>query len=276
MTTRFARCRSPSSIGLKRSIAVPSIRAGSAAPQGQRLRCPGIPGHRVRRRDTPAEGAARRSGTHRRGRGPVAPSRSASRGRPASGGRELGGRQRHRLAAAGAIRVLERTGLSGTSIAQIVAESGLSSGAIYANFENKAELAREIAASLLRWRIDGIEETTATGVVRTPVQVLRDLFATMERDAAPIPLILQFWGRSTTDPELHEVLVATVTALRDAFERAVLPWAASRGEDDAAALAHRTAITMVVLCQGFLANAALLGWTTFDDHLAGAAVVFAG
>ena len=92
---------------------------------------------------------------------------------------------------AAAIRVLERTGLSGTSIAQIVTESGLSSGAIYANFENKAELAREIASSLLRWRLDGIEEATAAGVVRAPVQVLRDLFATMAREGAPIPLILQ-------------------------------------------------------------------------------------
>ena len=39
-----------------------------------------------------------------------------------------------------ALRVLQRNGVSETSIAQIVEESGLSAGAIYVNFDNKAEL----------------------------------------------------------------------------------------------------------------------------------------
>jgi len=57
-----------------------------------------------------------------------------------------------------ALRVLQRNGVAETSIAQIVEESGLSAGAIYVNFDNKAELARYIASRLLSWRIETIED----------------------------------------------------------------------------------------------------------------------
>lgn len=172
-----------------------------------------------------------------------------------------------------AIRVLRRKGVSNTSIAQIVEESGLSAGAVYANFENKAELARYVARSLLHWRVGEIDAATAAGAVRSPSEVMRTLFSTIEEEAPPVPLILQFWGEATVDPDLHEVLATTVTALRDAFERAVRPWAEGQGESDVDALVRRTAIAMIVLCQGFLANTALLGWIGFDDYLSTASAL---
>lgn len=166
-----------------------------------------------------------------------------------------------------AVRVLRRNGVSSTSISQIVKESGLSAGAIYANFENKAELAKYIAQSLLDWRVGELEAATADGAVRSPTEVLRALFATMEQDPPPIPLILQFWGEATVDPDLHAVLTDTVTALRDVLERAIRAWGAAQDTDDVDALVHRTAIAMIVMCQGYLANSALLGWVDFGDYL---------
>ncbi|MBN9180063.1 MAG: TetR family transcriptional regulator, partial [Microbacterium sp.] len=53
-----------------------------------------------------------------------------------------------------ALRCLERNGVRDTSIADIVAESGLSTGAIYSHFRNKAELARYIVGRFLSVRID--------------------------------------------------------------------------------------------------------------------------
>jgi AcrR family transcriptional regulator len=166
-----------------------------------------------------------------------------------------------------AVRVLRRRGVSNTSIAQIVEESGLSAGAVYANFENKAELARYVAQSLLDWRVGEIDDAAAAGAVRSPAEVMRTLFSTLEAEAPPIPLILQFWAEATTDPDLHEVLRRTVTALRVAFERAIRPWAEAQG-GDVDELVRRTAVTMIVMSQGFLANTALLGWISFEDYLA--------
>ncbi len=167
-----------------------------------------------------------------------------------------------------AVRVLHREGVANASIARIVEESGLSAGAIYANFENKSELARTVAATLLDWRMDLIEGDDPARE-RTPGEVIGDLLTSFEEEAPPARLVLQYWGESTTDPDLHAVLEATVSRLRSAFARAVLPWARRRSPDGADALAARTATTMVVLCQGYLANLGLLGWLQPHEYLAG-------
>jgi AcrR family transcriptional regulator len=167
-----------------------------------------------------------------------------------------------------AIRVLRRKGVSSTSIAQIVEESGLSAGAVYANFENKAELARYVARSLLAWRVEAIDDGAVEGVVRSPAEVMRTLFALLGQETPSADLIVQFWGEATVDPELHDVLAATVTTLREAFERAIAPWTEAHGAD-----LRRTSNAMVVMCQGYLANSALLGWMPFEDYLDTAAAM---
>ncbi|WP_375387980.1 TetR/AcrR family transcriptional regulator [uncultured Amnibacterium sp.] len=171
-----------------------------------------------------------------------------------------------------ALRVLRRNGVANTSIAQIVEESGLSAGAIYANFENKAELARYIAQSLFDWRLQRVTEPQEA--VRSPAEVVRLLLSTTTEAAPPVAVVLQFWGEAARDDELRAVLTEKVTRLREAFAQAVLPWARQRDPADAEALAARTAIAMVVLCQGFLTNRALLGWTTAEDHLDAVEVMF--
>lgn len=173
-----------------------------------------------------------------------------------------------------ALRVLRRNGVSNTSIAQIVEESGLSAGAIYANFENKAELARYIAGSLFDWRLTRVREPATEGLIRTPSDVLRVLLSTADADAPPADVLLQFWGEASRDEELLRTLTEKMDALRDAFAAAVLPWAEEQEPSDAAALAARTATTMVVLCQGMLANRALLGWVSTDEYLATAERLF--
>jgi AcrR family transcriptional regulator len=59
-------------------------------------------------------------------------------------------------------------GISDTSISQISAECQLSIGAIYANFENKADLARYIVTRLFDWRIGELEAAADTESLLTP------------------------------------------------------------------------------------------------------------
>ena len=179
---------------------------------------------------------------------------------------------RRQQIAEAALAVLARYGPE-ASIAQIVRECGLSAGAIYGNFENKAELARYIAGQLLHRRIGTLDDAVSDGEVRTPVEVLR-LFMELHRTPPDLSVLLQFWGEATVDPELHTVLRERVEELRDAFARALEPWAAAQPEA-AEELGPQTAQLCVVMCQGFLANAALFGWMTGEEYLNAAERAFA-
>lgn len=175
-----------------------------------------------------------------------------------------------------AVRVLARNGVSNTSIAQIVEESGLSAGAIYANFENKAQLAVYVANRMLVWRIEAVEEALDPAAVHPPLEVLRVLLATLAEEAPPLPVLLQFWGEATIDPELHDVLERKMLELREMFERVLSRWAEGSGAADPAEVAASTARVMVAVCQGYLANAGLFGWLTPEEYLQGVTAIFAG
>ena len=174
-----------------------------------------------------------------------------------------------------ALRVLKRNGVSDTSLAQIADECGLSIGAIYVNFENKADLARYIATRLFAWRIEELDGLAEGGTVRTPAELMRPLLASMfDENRPPLPVILQFWSEALVDPELHSVLVEQVDALRGSLERALRPWADLRSGGDGAALASRVAKTCLVMGQGFLANRTLFGWLSAEEYLEGVTAAF--
>ena len=125
-----------------------------------------------------------------------------------------------------AVRVLMRNGISDTSIAQISAECRLSIGAIYANFENKADLARFIATRLFDWRITELEALTDGGAVLTPAELLAVLLTSLSDANRPAPsVILQFWSKASVDADLREVLAEQVGRLCASVERALRPWA---------------------------------------------------
>jgi AcrR family transcriptional regulator len=164
-----------------------------------------------------------------------------------------------------ALRVLLRNGVADTSIAQIVEECGLSAGAIYVNFENKAELARYIASRLLSWRIEVIEDLAHRDTMCTPADVIRVLLGTLD-GRPPLSVMLQFWGEATVNPELHDVLTGQLDAMRTAMEHALERWAYGQ-VDGGPELATRVAQACIIMCQGFLANRCLFGWLTVEEYL---------
>jgi TetR/AcrR family transcriptional regulator, transcriptional repressor of aconitase len=164
-----------------------------------------------------------------------------------------------------ALRVLQRNGVADTSIAQIVEECGLSAGAIYVNFENKADLARYIASRLLSWRIETIEGLAHHDTICTPADVMRVLLGTLD-GRPPLPVMLQFWGEATVNPDLHAVLTGQLDAMRTAMEHALQRWA-DRQVDGGSELAARVAQACIIMCQGYLANRCLFGWLTVEEYL---------
>jgi AcrR family transcriptional regulator len=158
-----------------------------------------------------------------------------------------------------AIRVLSRKGVARTSIADIIAESGLSAGSIYSNFRDKAELGSFVARTVLGARVQDILAIAHDRPEPlTPRQALELLLSAVHERKPPFPVVLQFWGEATVDSELgaavHEILGELEGHLRDA----ITPWARQQaGETDASALAASTAAAMAAIAQSFVVRSAL-------------------
>ncbi len=177
-----------------------------------------------------------------------------------------------------ALRCLERKGVHDTSIADIVEESGLSTGAIYSHFTNKAELARYIVGRFLFPRIDELEAGGHRGDVVAPRQTLAGVLTALSSTGLPPSVVVQFWGEALTDAEMHAQLVETAGHLLAGLSSAVLPWARAHAASPAAAeaLAAGTARTIAALAQGYIANTAVFGPRDPEDYLDSAAAVLGG
>ena len=176
-----------------------------------------------------------------------------------------------------AVRCLERKGVRDTSIADIVEESGLSTGAIYSHFSNKAELARYVVGRFLLPRIDELEAGGLRGDLITPREVLHRMLTAITKTGLSPALILQFWAEAMVDAELRATMLGTVARLRTSLTTAVTPWARQQpeGETDASALAGDIARSIAALAQGYIAHTAVFGPREVDDYLAGTGRVLA-
>ena len=157
-----------------------------------------------------------------------------------------------------ALRVLERKGVRDTSIADIVVESGLSTGAIYSHFTNKRELARYIVSEFMLPRLDAI---AAGAEVRTPRQILGAMLAAVSENRISPAVILQFWAEGSMPGEIADELQRTIVKLRAALAAALLPWARTQatGEQQAVRLAESHTLDVAAVAQGFIANEAIFG-----------------
>lgn len=168
--------------------------------------------------------------------------------------------RRHEIAQA-ALVCLARNGVHNTTIADIVAESGLSTGAIYSHFADKGEIARYIAERYLFTRADGLEEAAANGTLLAPREVLLTLLTAVQERPIPGSVILQFWAESTVDEGLRVAVGKVAERIGDIFVRALMPWAL-RGTDsgaEATALATSSARTLIALAQGYITSSTVLG-----------------
>lgn len=122
-----------------------------------------------------------------------------------------------------ALRCFHRTGYQRTSMADIIAESGLSAGAIYSYFPSKQELLVAVAEQILDARRAELEAAGATHPI-SPAAMVR-MMAAGVRAQAPIPVLIQVWGEATVDPDLRALVQVVFGRLRATVEAGLTRWA---------------------------------------------------
>jgi AcrR family transcriptional regulator len=127
--------------------------------------------------------------------------------------------RRHQILDA-ARRCFDRSGFHQTSMQDILAEAGLSAGAVYRYFRSKTEIVRAIADET----ITGVLDRAGTAVHADPPPPLPELVGALitaaERQLEPdgvLRMAIQVWGESVHNPDLAAAVAETYRRIRSVF-----------------------------------------------------------
>lgn len=167
--------------------------------------------------------------------------------------------------AAAALRAFRRGGFQGTSMADIISESGMSAGAIYGHYASKNALVVEVAGRIVGSRIDDITRLAESTPMPAPPLLVRVVVGAIRREIGDTAVLLQLWGEAVTDPEIKALASETVGRIRRTYGAYVSTWhQRTHGlpPDEADALAATQAPLFLAAVQGFVVQSAVL--TDFD------------
>ncbi len=173
---------------------------------------------------------------------------------------------------AAALACFAEKGFQRTSMADIIAASGLSAGAIYLHFASKQQIALAVGRQVLGRRIGDLDELPAA---RCPIRSRccgsssRACWMTWSTPAC----CCSFWGEATSDPAMGALVGEIFETLRDGFTRYLTAWATQRGAPDPAAWATRALPAVLALAQGFMVQRALVPGFDADAYFDGLRVV---
>lgn len=162
-----------------------------------------------------------------------------------------------------ALRVFLRKGFRAASMADIIAESGRSAGAIYGYYASKSEIIHRTASRVVGARVLDVERLAAQDPLPVPAEVVRLLMTGVQHELRDPRILVQLWGEAMTDPALLDLAAGVVRRIRQAFEHYLAVWhrrANGLGEAEATVLAVEQAPLFVSACQGYIIQSGL-----FDD-----------
>ncbi|GAA5161932.1 MULTISPECIES: TetR/AcrR family transcriptional regulator [Amycolatopsis] len=143
-----------------------------------------------------------------------------------------------------AVRCFGRNGLERTSITDITAESGLSTGSIYAHFRNKAEIVQATARATLAQRAEVLGEYARDDNPPDPDELLARMTSVI--DPVEARFGVQIWGEATTNPAIGAIVVDMIDRLRAMVRDCVASWLVkaeghepAEAREKAAPIAHR-------------------------------------
>lgn len=156
------------------------------------------------------------------------------------------------------MQCFSRAGFERTSMADIIAESGLSAGAIYSYFKNKQDLILQVTGDVLKSRSDDLDGLEKQDPLPPPQAVVRMFLAGMTRDVANPSILLQVWAAAAAEPRSTSTVLPVILELRNLYKRYLRVWFAHKGFDDVDERAEALAPVIVGICQGYILQSALL------------------
>lgn len=177
-----------------------------------------------------------------------------------------------------AVACFLRRGVRATTMAEIIAESGLSAGAIYGYFDGK----QAIALAAMRREAAGRAaelETAAQGTAVSPSQIIRIVSDAFLRRSPSPALIVQMWGEAASDPEFERIASTAFQELGAMFGIHLGRWAEvvqGIGPDEATEWAASMLPVLLGLVQGLILQSTLLQGFDREAYLAGVDRLFGG
>ncbi|MGA1836869.1 TetR/AcrR family transcriptional regulator [Herbiconiux sp. 11R-BC] len=183
--------------------------------------------------------------------------------------------ERRRQIANAALRCFARKGFEGTSMADIIAESGLSAGAIYLHYKNKQDLVGHVVTDVLRGRSRDLIGLSALDPLPRPAEVVQSFVLGMTRELGGAGILVQVWSIAAREPQLAHLITEVIVELRSLFSAYFSAWFRQAGLPDAAAERRGEAIVPVVLgiCQGYVLQSAIVPAFDAEQYLASVALL---
>jgi AcrR family transcriptional regulator len=155
-------------------------------------------------------------------------------------------------------------------MADIIAESGLSAGAIYGHFASKAEITREVAELIVNARLFDFDDFLAADPLRPPAELLQTFLRGLAGVLPNTGLLVQLWGEAITDAAMRDIARRIIERMRGAINGYLAHWhERERGlsQADAAALADRQTPLYAAACQGYILQSALVDDFDADAYI---------
>ncbi|MGO4586590.1 TetR/AcrR family transcriptional regulator [Arthrobacter sp. 2RAF6] len=177
--------------------------------------------------------------------------------------------ERRRQIATAALHCFSRKGFEGTSMADIIAESQLSAGAIYNHYKNKHDLVERVVHDVMSGRTADLAALEKQTPLPHPATVVREFLGGLGRDLGDPSILVQVWGAAIVDAGLKEIVGELMRELIGLFERYFRAWFLKRNLSAAAARQRAKAVAPVIvgICQGYLLQAAIVPGFDGDAYL---------
>ena len=169
-----------------------------------------------------------------------------------------------------ALRAFERKGFQATSMAEIIAESGMSAGAIYGHFAGKAEIMRDVAMRVVTERMADLDNVSRLDPMPEPAAIVATILRAMLTSRALPSIQAQVWGEAVTDPAMRAVCNEIIAKVRSAFESYLTRWqrqAHGLSDKDASRVARDQAPLFVSAIHGFVIQDSIIDHFDREGYL---------
>jgi AcrR family transcriptional regulator len=178
-----------------------------------------------------------------------------------------------------ALQCFSNKGFHRTSMADIIARSGLSAGAIYLHFDGKQQIALAVAQRILGNRMIEFGDRLRDGELPPPSSMLRLMMTGLTSEVRDPRLLVQLWGEAVTDPEVSLMIGPILAEVRKVMTPYLARWGAERRgmtPDAAMAWADDLVPVFLGLGQGYILQSTLLPGFDAEHYFAGVARLLDG